>query len=135
MLRDAADYTDDEALLAGERFIASLTPRDRAICKYHQGNWAAIANASTDIVARIDGRKPGAYLGAADALRLPNRDKMWLLSLFWDPIVLSQDRTEYTNGQHRGCALRFSGADRAAVIVDFETIIDDHADWTYLGDG
>jgi hypothetical protein len=135
MLHDADDHSRDEALRAGQRFIASLTDRDRAICKYHQGDWAAIANASADIVARVDGRKPGAYLGAAEAVRLPKRDKMWLLSLFWDPLLLSQDRKEYTNGQHRGCALRFSGAEKAAVIVDFETIVDDHADWTYLGDG
>ncbi len=50
-----------------------------------------------------------------------------------NPIDLSGNRKAYVNGQHRGCALRFSGAEKAAVRVDIETVIDDNADWTYLG--
>lgn len=125
----------EQALAAGRRFMASLTAADRAKCRYHQGDWKAIANASVDIVAKVDGRNPDAYPAAAQAVRLPTRDTRWLLSLFRDPIVLNDGRKSYNNGQHRGCALRFSGAPRAAVVVDFETIVDDFPDWTYLGDG
>ncbi|MDQ6884217.1 MAG: hypothetical protein M3077_08295 [Candidatus Dormibacteraeota bacterium] len=135
MISGSKRRTIEESLAAGRCFIASLTAADRKACGYHQGNWAAVADASAAIVASVDGRDPAAYLAAAEAVRLPNRDKIWLLSLFYDPIVLSTDGEGYTNGQHRGCALRFSGAERAAVVVDFEAIVDDFADWTYLGDG
>ena len=127
--------TIEEALAAGRRFMDTLTPADRAACQYHQADWRAVADTSVAVVMSVDGSDPAAYVSAAEAVRLPKREKMWLLSLFHDPIVLSQDRAEYTNGQHRGCALRFSGADRAAVIVDFETIVEDVAEWAYLGDG
>jgi hypothetical protein len=135
MLRDPNHVTEDDSVAAGRRFIDSLTAKDRAQCRFHRADWAAIAAASAEIVDGVDGRVPGAYLGAAAGVGLPDSDQVWLESLFRDPIILSDDREEYTNGQHRGCALRFSGADRAAVVVDFEVIVDDFADWTYIGDG
>jgi hypothetical protein len=49
---------------------------------------------------------------------MPAKDRWWLVSLFADPIVLSEKRDHNVNRQHRGCGLRFSGAERAAVVVD-----------------
>ena len=39
------------------------------------------------------------------------------------------------NSQHRGCTPRLSRAQKVAVVVSYETIVEDFADWTYLGDG
>ena len=39
------------------------------------------------------------------------------------------------NGQHRGCALRFSGVERAVIHVSDELLGKECIDWTYEGDG
>jgi hypothetical protein len=42
----------------------------------------------------------------------------------------------YSNGQHRACALRFSGANRAVIEVDIELLGEEtEAGWTYVGGG
>jgi len=91
--------------------------------------------ASVRIISEIYGQNPESYLNAAAATKLAAREKRWLISLFRDPIVLGDTRGVSVNGQHRGCALRFSGAARAAVVVDSEIVVDEYAYWTYLGDG
>jgi hypothetical protein len=57
---------------------------------------------------------------------------MWLESLFRDPVFIGGG--SYTNGQHRGCALRFSGAERAAVVVGYEFLDEFSTDWQYEGE-
>jgi len=73
------------------------------------------------------------YLEAATQSRLGENDRSWLESLFFDPVDI--EGGSYTNGQHRGCALRFSGAARAAVVTgdEFVETVDDA--WTYEGGG
>lgn len=122
-------------LAAGRTFIASLTPDDRRACRYHRVNWARIADASAQILAQHPGAEGDEYIATAEAWRLPAKHRRWLVSLFADPIVLSEKRDHYVNGQHRGCGLRFSGAERAVVVVDTVTIKYDDAEWAYRGDG
>ncbi len=120
-------------LEAGRRFLETLQPDDRRACSYHRGNWRAIADESVAIITSLgvqDTIEP--YEREAEK-RLRGRDQNWLRSLFSDPIVI--DGHSYTNGQHRGCALRFSGAERAAVVVDSEETAAYTCPWTYLGDG
>ena len=124
-----------KALAAGRRFIDSLTPDDLRACRYHRPNWKRIAEASAQIVDGLPGAERDQYNAGAEGWRMPATDRRWLVSLFADPIVLSEKRDHYVNGQHRGCGLRFSGAERAAVVVDTVTIKHQDADWTYLGDG
>src|SRR5216683_117432 len=124
-----------KSLVAGRTFIDSLTPDDRQGCRYHRPNWKRIADASAQIVDQNPGAEGDEYNAAAEDWRMPAKDRRWLVSLFTDPIVLSEKRDHYVNGQHRGCGLRFSGAERAAVVVDTVTIKHEDADWTYLGDG
>ncbi len=124
-----------KSLAAGRIFMDSLTPDDLRTCRYHRANWARIADASAQIVDQLPGAEGDDYAAAAQAWRLPAKDRKWLYSLFDDPIVLSDNRNSYVNGQHRGCALRFSRAQRAAVVVDSVKIKHDDAEWTYLGDG
>jgi hypothetical protein len=123
------------ALAAGRRFIDSLAPEDLNACRYHRANWKRIADASAEILAQQPGAEGDVLTEAAAALRMPAKDRRWLVSLFADPIVLSDKRASYINGQHRGCGLRFSGAEMAAVVVDAVTIKHEVAEWTYLGDG
>ena len=123
----------DADLEAGCAFLATLTPGDLRTCTYHQANWKAIAGASVRILENLGPREPKDYLAAAERIRLRRRDRPWLFSLFRDPIIIVS--SSYTNGQHRGCALRFSGAERAVVVTGTESLGEENADWTYLGDG
>lgn len=122
-----------QQLKAGRAFLDSLTADNLASCRYHRANWKAIADESVKIITTLGVQDTaGPYEGEANK-RLSGRDRIWLASLFYDPIVVSDG--SYTNGQHRGCALRFSGADRAAVVVGDEPTGKFEYPWTYMGDG
>jgi hypothetical protein len=133
MLGDAKSH--EAHLSTGRRFLDSLTADERALCRYHKADWKTIADASAEVVDALAGREDPDYVAEAQRRKLPARDKRWLIGLFLIPIDLGDDRKSYTNGQHRGCALRFSGAERAAVVVGAVTTEHEDADWTYLGDG
>lgn len=120
-------------LEAGRRFLESLQPNDRKACDYHQGNWRAIADESVAIITSLGVQDTSEPYELEANKRLNGRNRNWLWSLFNDPIVI--DERGYTNGQHRGCALRFSGAERAAVVVDTEETGEFIYPWTYHGDG
>ncbi|MEY9894262.1 hypothetical protein ABIA31_007948 [Catenulispora sp. MAP5-51] len=94
---------------ASAEMYAVTSPSDRARCSYHKANWTAIGSAAEAILA--DGcHDPHQLLGRAkDYARLAAVDRPWLVSLFADPIVWSDDSTALTNGQHRLCALRAAG--------------------------
>ncbi len=127
------DYMDRN-LQAGSILLQSLTSSDLATCStYHRANWHAIADESVAIITELGIRDDKGDYQKATKRRLRGKERDWLFSLFWDPIVIS-DRS-YTDGQHRGCALRFSGAQRAAVVVDTEETGEFEYPWTYLGDG
>jgi hypothetical protein len=96
---------DTDSLAAGRLVLDTLTPTDCARCRYHDADWRAIAE----------------------------DDRGWLESLFFDPIDVAGG--SYTNGQHRGCALRFSGAARAAVVTGDEFVETVYDDSTYEGGG
>jgi hypothetical protein len=134
MVSDSA--TEADRLAAGRAFIDSLTAVDLKRCRYHQGcDWKAVADASVEMMARLESPGEHDYEVVAREFGLPDGECHALMSLFGDPISLGDDRQWYTNGQHRSCAVRFSGARRVAVEVDIETTVHDDADWTYLGEG
>lgn len=130
-----SERTIEANLLAGRRFLESLTDDDCKQCPYHQADWAPIADGSAEIVELIRHGDAADFIAQAKRRRLPARDKRCLVDLFDDPIVLRNDRTKYVNGQHRGCAVRFSGAARVAVVVEGAITNEDPALWVYLGDG
>jgi hypothetical protein len=118
---------------AGVRFLDSLSAGDRAQCRYHQQDWKAIADESVRILHELGPAQTAAYLSVAHRAGLNVEDQNALESLFRDPIVVGEE--EYVNGQHRGCAVRFSGAERVAVIVD-EVLDREEPDvWVYRGGG
>jgi hypothetical protein len=121
-------------LEAGRRFLESLTPVDLAGCRYHKANWEAIADESVRVLNQVGDRaNVDDYISSAQGSKLASREKGWLISLFDDPILVGGG--SYTNGQHRGCALRFSGSERAAIHIDDESLGEMCADWTYGGGG
>ena len=122
------------SLEAGRSFYSTLTREDRAACRYHQADWRPIAEESIRILNQC-GKSADieTYLAAISQSSLDERENRWLESLFCDPIFVS-DGT-YTNGQHRGCAVRFSGAELIAVHVRDESLGLVSGDWTYCGGG
>jgi hypothetical protein len=120
-------------LEAGGLFLDSLTPADLRACRFHKADWKAIADESVRILDRLGAAEPDDYASEASRSRLSKRDRHWLYSLFRDPIFIGGG--SYTNGQHRGCALRFSGAEHAAVVTGDESLGEESADWMYQGDG
>lgn len=116
----------------GRAFADTLTTVDAGACHYHQADWKAIADESVRIITAFGQRQATVYATAAGQSPLPPEDRRWLWSLFDTPIHI--DDGSYADGQHRACALRFSGATAAAVVVRTEIEKAD-AVWHYQGDG
>ncbi|WP_055598306.1 hypothetical protein [Streptomyces aureus] len=104
-------YPDDwyAGQVAHAELFARLTPEDFAACPYHQGNWAAIAEAATELAAAQlagdDERERTAYAME----HLDKQDRQWARALVADPICWDDNHDSLTNGQHRTCALRAAG--------------------------
>lgn len=134
------DRFDSSQQAAGQAFLESLTADEVRACWYHMADWAAIADESVRIVDKVGRLKPeGQYLREARQSNLSDGDQSWdsdlrwLISLFEQPIIIAGGG--YTDGQHRACALRFSGAPRAVVVVGNEDVATRKNDWHYLGEG
>ena len=128
-VRSAVDLLD-----LGRTFMNGLSEADRQSCPYHEANWRAIADESVRIIKELGQTTRRRYARSAKESALSTGDRSWLISLFEDPVDIS-GRESYTNGQHRGFALRFSGAERAAVVVG-EIELGTYPDvWEYQGDG
>lgn len=95
------------------------TPSGRCRCDHCQGDWLKIAAAS--VQALEDGIDPLDYEAVTRfALKSlsSDADRLWLASLFRDPIALySWDAGYFVNGRHRTHALREAGVTRCAVSV------------------
>ncbi len=128
-----AHVSNEDLAVIGEQFVASLTPDDRATCPYHQADWRLIADESVRILEHSASTDREDLANLARSSPLPPADLRWLVSLFQDPVV-AHDHS-YGNGQHRGCAIRFSGATHAAVVRGFRTRQVDPGVWVYRGDG
>jgi hypothetical protein len=126
-------WSHDDELRIGQQFIATLTSEDVTACPFHEANWRGIADESVKIINGLGPQDARTYQQAAERSDLWGADLRGLVSLFKDPIRV--DGGSYVDGQHRGCALRFSGAARAAVIVRTELVDRRCADWRYQGDG
>ena len=117
----------------GRAFVASLTPDDLRACRFHDGDWRAVADESVRILEQIGPNQRAGYRAAAGRSGLPDRERRWLMSLFADPVDIHGD--SYVSGQHRGCALRFCGAERAAVVTHWESLGEERECWVYEGGG
>lgn len=98
----------------GVKFLRRLRwmgARKRSACPYHaQVDWKQIAASAEALLAEHGpDADPQAVSASIDLLALEGNDRLWLESLFYDPIIVPLGAESYLNGQHRGCALRFSG--------------------------
>lgn len=101
---------------AAQQFYENLTVERAAICRYHAMDWVTIANAAVEIVERLGACPDKDEI--AEALRsseLPAAEQWMLESLFGSDAIALTSEGRYFNGQHRGCGLRLSGADRVVV--------------------
>lgn len=114
---------DTPPLEIGARFIASLTPEDRASCVFHAADWRSIADESVRILDASPGASREAMAARARASALGPVERRWLESIFSQPVSVGGGH--FSDGQHRGCALlgtimptlRFSGAEEAVVAM------------------
>ncbi len=99
---------------AGRRFFESLTDQQRRSCHYHQlADWKLVAMISVrffracrdELMSKLD----------AALSRQDSRELYWL---FHDPIAWGGEAPYVTNGQHRICAIRASGA--RLCVIDHE---------------
>lgn len=115
----------------GRAFQESLTPSDYRKCRFHKGNWNAIATTAVRIVYERGSQPTDHDISeVAEEAKLSKKNCMWLRSLFGDAIFI--EGGSYTNGQHRGCALRVSGAPEIVVRCDGPEI--EPCTWIFEGD-
>jgi hypothetical protein len=101
--------------VAGHRFLESLTDEQIDACERHQADWRAIADEAVLIVEA--GGTSDDFVAAVGDSPLPESDRAELGWLLLRPIVI--EGGDYTDGQHRACAIRFSGAQRVPVVIDW----------------
>ena len=132
-LRDELVDHEECERQAGKEFLDSLSPSDRRHCGFHHARWNQIADESVRIIEELGPAESEIYLEEASHSKLQEVDRGWLDSLFVDPIDIAGG--SFTNGQHRGCALRFSGAERVALVVGDELLGEEEILWNYVGGG
>jgi hypothetical protein len=113
-----------EDLVVGAHWFSTLEDEDFAVCRYHDADWRKVAGTSVEILRRL---APDATLDdaiAAVGRRLgDSAEASWCRSLFLDPVICHPGRS-LTDGQHRSCALRASGAPLCVVAGEDRNGID-----------
>ena len=113
----AADFEEGKWSGAwGRRFFESLTDKQFLACSYHQiADWQSVAKISVQLFRRFRSQPMSNLDAAMSQLTLEEQDRLHLYLLFHEPIVWGGKAPYVTNGQHRICAIRASGA-RLCVI-------------------
>jgi hypothetical protein len=87
-------------------------------CDLCVSNWPLIAAAAVDaLMSGIDPLDLEALEAHVAADVADDRDRFWLLSLFFDPIVVAPGDEFFTNGRHRTYAMRRHGVSRAVIYT------------------
>jgi hypothetical protein len=81
----------------GRRFIDSLTPADRAVCRYHEGRWQAVAEESVRIVTQLGQVDSELYMAEAENNNLEEEDRARLCLLFSMPTTLVEASSPMAN--------------------------------------
>jgi hypothetical protein len=112
----AALFTDARQEGSGRRFFDGLSEEQLAACRYHQlADWFLVARTSVHFFREYRERLQSDLHEAVLKAQLSSADLEQLYGLFVDPIVWGGKSDSVTNGQHRICAIRASGA-RLCVI-------------------
>ena len=103
---------------AATEFFATLSDADRDACPYHLPGWKVIADRAVAIIGELgpvpsdESIEQGVWVAGS----LSDSERGWLSTLFGSQALVAS-RHGFTNGQHRGCAIRFSGA-KQIVVAD-----------------
>lgn len=102
----------------GAHWFLTLSEDDLAACAYHRADWHRIAEVSVSVFRSLTNDATLEDVLTAIEVALGDSDEsQWCSSLFLDPIVCRPKEPSVTNGQHRACALRASGAGVCVVDV------------------
>jgi hypothetical protein len=103
----------------GAHFFLTLTDGDFSSCEYHEADWYRVAQASVQILEALPSEAElDDVLDAISEHFSSELELKALHSLFSDPIIWIGEASSITNGQHRACALKASGAPMCVVETD-----------------
>jgi hypothetical protein len=109
--------------VAGAHFFLTLTGQDFSACSYHEPDWSRVAEASVEVLEALPYEAElEEALAAASGRIEKSLEADALRSVFADPIVWSPGSDMATNGQHRACALKASGASLCVIDTNGEPV-------------
>ena len=108
---------------AGAHFFLTLTDEDFSTCLYHMPDWRRVAEVSVEVFEALPLEAERDEAIAAMSGRFTEKlEAEALNSLFTDPIAWSPESSTITNGQHRTCALKASGAPLCVIDTYGESV-------------
>jgi hypothetical protein len=121
-----ADEEECQAILVRERAsmqivaLDDLPPTDVELpSSYRDANWAQVAEFAEQLLrSGIDPLNRDAVRRETKRRLADLGDAGWVLSLFFDPIVVSLESKQYTNGRHRTHAMRLAGVRTCVIHVE-----------------
>jgi hypothetical protein len=117
-LLEAEEPDTASAATLSSAMLRRLTPEEVNACPYHSADWRLAAELSVSL--HRDGLRPGTNAFEKAALAGgAEEDELWAIRSFWtEPISWQRGQASVTNGQHRICALKLSGATVALIEAD-----------------
>jgi hypothetical protein len=110
-LRELYPAEDRERQVVGAHWSTTLDPEDLAACPYHDPDWRRIADAGVEILRGLGAEATiDDVIEAVVATLGDTPEAGWCRSLFTRPIVCHREPPGLSDGQHRSCAVRMSGA-------------------------
>jgi hypothetical protein len=108
---------------AGAHFFLTLTDRHFRACSYHEPDWREVARVSVEVLEALplEAERDEAITATSGRFK-ETLEAEALNSLFTDPIVWSPASGTVTNGQHRTCALKASGAPLCVIDTYGESV-------------
>lgn len=96
----------------GAHWYLALSHEDLDNCRYHRADWRRVADVSVAVLESLEtGATVDDALDAVHGILGESAETPWCTSLFVDPITFERVADSVSDGQHRSCALRVSGAD------------------------
>lgn len=114
-LLDAEEPGDAQAASYCGEMLTRLTPEEVAGCPFHTVDWRRAADLAVSL--HRAGVKPGTEGFDASALTGgAGEGELSAIRSFWtEPISWQRGQASVSNGQHRICALKLSGATHALI--------------------